>query len=312
MFKEYLKTLKTLSTDFEAFVDFSTHLIKEVGDNEVFQCKLVLNNDLSNFPEDKMSTNLIPDIQSCENEIALRTTGDGNCLFNCASIMLVGDESISEELRLRTCLELVLNLYFYADHDFLNQQIKTVDGKSYYKVEALYDVVCFSKTSSKIFEQQGFQKALEAEMTKTSFNGQFCGILQIAALSSVIGYPIKLIYPNQNFNLLLLYQGLVLPRIERSEKQLTILWSSTNNCDQDVKYFIANHFVPLIKRREHLSECQSFDSSPGQTPIINFYPHKRKEPPEEFELPFQMDKDWYAKVGRNDLSNVKRYNSRKC
>lgn len=39
----------------------------------------------------------------------LRTTGDGDCLFNAASIILCGDESMGSELKYKCCIEMVLN-----------------------------------------------------------------------------------------------------------------------------------------------------------------------------------------------------------
>ena len=37
----------------------------------------------------------------------LYVDGDGNCMFNALSVLLVGSQVLSVELRVRTCLELV-------------------------------------------------------------------------------------------------------------------------------------------------------------------------------------------------------------
>ena len=42
-------------------------------------------------------------------------SGDGNCLFNSLSVGLVGHEKIATEIRLRACLEMVLNRRTYDD-----------------------------------------------------------------------------------------------------------------------------------------------------------------------------------------------------
>lgn len=47
---------------------------------------------------------------------AVQTTGDGNCLFNAASIVLCGDKGMSLELKYKCCLELVLNADSIQSH----------------------------------------------------------------------------------------------------------------------------------------------------------------------------------------------------
>ena len=42
-------------------------------------------------------------------------SGDGNCLFNSLSVGLVGHEKFAKEIRVRTCLEMVLNWHAYYD-----------------------------------------------------------------------------------------------------------------------------------------------------------------------------------------------------
>lgn len=45
----------------------------------------------------------------CKDGTAIKSTGDGDCLFNAVSIILCGDESMSLELRYKCCLEMVSN-----------------------------------------------------------------------------------------------------------------------------------------------------------------------------------------------------------
>ena len=63
MFEDFLKTLNNLSRDsFDSFFDFSKYISQEIGDNESFRNKhsFINDDDLASFPEDKISTNLIP------------------------------------------------------------------------------------------------------------------------------------------------------------------------------------------------------------------------------------------------------------
>ena len=60
--------------------------------------------------EDALTKSLIPaDFKNC---IPIKTTGNGNCLFNAASIALSGNESLSSVLRLLMVSEL------FADSEF--------------------------------------------------------------------------------------------------------------------------------------------------------------------------------------------------
>ena len=43
----------------------------------------------------------------------------GNCLYSSASLVLVGDNSLVEELRAMTCIERFLNAEFYSKHPLL-------------------------------------------------------------------------------------------------------------------------------------------------------------------------------------------------
>ena len=53
------------------------------------------------------------------NFLPHRTSADGNCLFNPASLVATGDESLSTTLRILVCIELFLNAKFYAYHPYL-------------------------------------------------------------------------------------------------------------------------------------------------------------------------------------------------
>ena len=47
---------------------------------------------------------------------AIKTSGDGNCLYRSASLILVGNEDLHLLLRLLTAIELFLHASYYAMH----------------------------------------------------------------------------------------------------------------------------------------------------------------------------------------------------
>ena len=65
--------------------------------------------------KDTLASILIPtDVP--EDLIPVNVTADGNCLYNSASVLANGDESLSNILRLLTAAELYLHSDFYAHH----------------------------------------------------------------------------------------------------------------------------------------------------------------------------------------------------
>ena len=96
---------------------------------------------------------LIPKEEVGEEMKALQATADGNCLFNSASILLVGDESASHMLRLLTAVELFLNPQHYANHP------KLTEAKTF---SSFSDTTLFSLLLS-----DSGQKELEKEGSRT-------------------------------------------------------------------------------------------------------------------------------------------------
>lgn len=60
------------------------------------------------FDEDSVAQHYL-DRYHFKSGTTLRATGDGDCLFNAASIILCGDESMGTELKYKCCIEMVLN-----------------------------------------------------------------------------------------------------------------------------------------------------------------------------------------------------------
>ena len=73
------------------------------------------NHHLSGIKQDELGTALIPrDTFTGQNNVAIRTTGDGNCMFNAASIWLAGNESLSYFIQLLVAGDLFLFPDYYV------------------------------------------------------------------------------------------------------------------------------------------------------------------------------------------------------
>ena len=95
------------------------------------------------------------------------TTGDGNCLFNAVSIALTGNENHAAEHRLRMSVEMALNADTYQ---------RRLD----------YDQLMTHSPS------------YSASMKDCCTEGAYSSIWTMMALSSVVGLPIKSVYPPMN------------------------------------------------------------------------------------------------------------------
>ena len=66
--------------------------------------------------KDSFATLLVPEDIPSEQLTPTIVTGNGNCLFNAASINLVGNEDLGVTLRLLTAAELYIHAEFYANN----------------------------------------------------------------------------------------------------------------------------------------------------------------------------------------------------
>ena len=201
---------------------------------------------------DEISRRIIPSNLGL-SYVPVRSTGNGNCLFNSASLALCQNETLADELRLRTCFELANNREFYRKHPVLVNASVTYhgrDGLGVMSVETLCDLTCFASSSSNVYAKYGFEKAFNNEIMRTANNWSYSGTLQIMALASVLGVPIETIYPDQNDRLLPVYQNVFHPRQLSNPADsavVRILWTNTSGWPDRSKEFVVNHFVPLFK-----------------------------------------------------------------
>ncbi|KAK3107530.1 hypothetical protein FSP39_016804 [Pinctada imbricata] len=154
--------------------------------------------------------------------LAVETTGDGNCLFNAISLGIQNNENLAVEIRYRTCLEMIMNRAFYINehkHDGLTLVSGTYDDS----------------------------------MKACSENFSFSSAFTIHATATVIGKPIRSLYPAVNGifdNSIGILNRFFSPRNSKSQKNpLCILWSS---CLSYPGYgtWTPNHFVFLSSKND--------------------------------------------------------------
>ena len=155
---EDLKHLAANRSDFKKFCAICEQLEKRWGDREWNVEEAHFSTHFRSSQVDEISCRIIP--SKYADLVPIRSTGDGNCLFNSASLAICQNESRAFELRLRTCLELAKNRNFYKTHPVLaNSRIHYQSGRhgpGIMSVETLCDLTCFDASSSCVFGKKGF------------------------------------------------------------------------------------------------------------------------------------------------------------
>ena len=174
------------------------------------------------------------------SRVPIHVSGDGNCLFNAVSVAIQGNEELSCELRVRTCLELVLNFEHYKAHaNYQNFRLVSPD--------------------------------LVKACQKCARDGNFSSVFTIQGLShSVIGREIVSVYPAMNGMLdscMRILNTVITPRVSLSRNtsrgRVYVLWTRMcGTCPQPRdQIWLPNHFVPLIE------ECHSTSDANTSSPV---------------------------------------------
>ena len=340
MADERLKTLLSMRYDFDAFKEYCQSLECEYPLNQYPSQPTLL--PLDRLPLDYLSNDILP--ASAKGLKALQSTADGNCLFNSASILLTGNESINKELRLKTCIELALNLPYYKQHPKLCAlKIPTMVTRkpSYQSIEGIFDATAFQTECEEIYEEKGFLAALELETTGTAQDYRSCGTLQVLGLASVIGCKINTYYPDHKHIFIDVYENSFEPRVRPDiSHEINLMWTSTLGWKDKTRDFRPNHFVPLFEHSVYqvLWASSSQQEEEVNVSIAGYFrssaaDKKRKEMEsvaddedvmEQFkydmeyeieapnELPFMMPKKWYYRLGKNISSNARRDENRQA
>ena len=81
--------------------------------------KNLLQTKLSGFREDRIENALIPSKHfPSHTPTVLRCRANDNCMYNSASILLMGDESLCNYLRVCVSIELYLEGNYYVEHPY--------------------------------------------------------------------------------------------------------------------------------------------------------------------------------------------------
>ena len=119
----------------------------------------------SHLLQDAVANSLLRHFHSSDL-VALQSTGDGNCLFNSLSILLIGNEDLSVELRCRVAVELAVNRKRIMRHP--------------------------------LFHKLSDNKDFEEDILRCPKPGSYSSMNVFLAAASMLRMPIDVVYPAVN------------------------------------------------------------------------------------------------------------------
>ena len=148
-----------------------------------------------------MGQNLIPDdifvsrskIPGKDEFDAIKTSGDGNCLYRSASLILVGNEDLHLLSRLLTAIELFLHGSYYARHPKFLSGMKSPSADV---PEDIMFTLCLSDTEMKMWESTKCREdAIKREAATGCRVSKWSVMVHLMALTNVIGRTIFSAFP---------------------------------------------------------------------------------------------------------------------
>lgn len=174
--------------------------------------------------------------------------GEGNLLFDAASMLLVGSTSLSLELQVRTVVEMLLWKQYYL--------CGMIDSKV--MLQASRFSLCAEESQDMLkLPMQVLEAIFDADVKASCFPSSFANMWHVYALASVLQCNIYSIYPMYNLKIRPYFNRLIRPRTwpEDSEPlSLHIMWSGELEAGS---IFKPGNFVALI----HASDLKI--GSPG-------------------------------------------------
>lgn len=152
-------------------------------------------------------------------DIAFRTTANGDCLYNAASLSICGHEELAPFIRILNAIELHVNRNFYANHVAF-----TTAAQAFASLESAFIAFISNEVLNKDLSSKEEQVSLTAQGALTL--GQFSPFFTVLSLANVVQHKVQLVCREIMDNRLLsLYNNTFLPREEVDNTEMMhIFW----------------------------------------------------------------------------------------
>lgn len=170
-------------------------------------------------------------------------------MYSSVSMLLVGDNSVVNDLRLMTSVELYLHADYYCKHPCFCSVFEKYKDRPF---KSLSGMVAMSVSFGAVDTNLSLDELVRAEAVLNCSDKQWCGFLCLLALSTVTSRNISSYYPDCDSDVIrwsLLFNQQIQPRPPMKPapgtEDLNILFCLEGLLPSSVT-FKHNHYVPLI------------------------------------------------------------------
>ena len=186
---------------------------------------------------DEKSQKLIPTGKLNGEYVALRTKGDGNCLYRAASILACGHERKHLEMRVRTVVELACHKSHYLNVPNIEERICAIEQYIQRKSSREGRDKYSEELNKSVLEVD-----FEEEVRDTCKYSAWASDWHLQVLPTIFRRPVKIVFPEGIRELDEFFND-IRPRDRCSMLEpLVIMWTSTEPSEE----MVLNHFVPLV------------------------------------------------------------------
>ncbi|XP_042202114.1 vertnin [Callorhinchus milii] len=171
--------------------------------------------------------------------VPLSCQGQGNHLFEAASVSLLGDSSLSAELQVRTMVEMLLHKQYYLKG--------MIDSKI--MLQAARFSLCTEESAARMDQlpMAILEAIFDADVKATCFPGTFSNMWHIYALASVLQRDVYSIYPMSNMKIRPYFNRIIRPRARAGSacqsQTLHVMWAG-ESLSRSV--FRPQYFAPVV------------------------------------------------------------------
>ncbi|XP_013914694.1 PREDICTED: vertnin [Thamnophis sirtalis] len=187
---------------------------------------------------DRVAKSLYPE-DAPRNMLPFICKGNGDHLFEAASVLLWGNTSLTLELQVRTVVEMLLNKQYYF-HGMIDSKVM---------LQAARYSLCTDKSPQMTkLPIATIEAIFDVDIKASCFIGSYVNMWHLYGLASVLQCNIYSIYPMSNLKIRPYFNRLIRPRTcNLQTSTLHIMWSGRQISSQ---VFEAQYFVPVMGLEE--------------------------------------------------------------
>ncbi|CAC5417793.1 unnamed protein product [Mytilus coruscus] len=220
--------------------------MKEINVTEFYKNHHLDQSEIDSLSQALLPTDLDPVMANC---FTIKTTGNGNCLYNSFSKLFTGNEDLADRIRLLSALELYQNRKLYANltpFEEVARHPEIVNGN----LEYLFTCLLQDQSLNIYDVAKNREDAITYEALQTCHAGNWAGMFNIMAIAMVFNILIYSVYPEACRGIRPILHRKIGP-VSKTDSlhtlEVGIFWTRDRDLDsRRGSMFTPNHFVPLV------------------------------------------------------------------